>query len=253
MQAKPGKRVLVLGATSAIAGEVARIHAGRGDRLFLVGRNATKLEEIASACRSAGAEVGSLTADFGDVANNAAVIDAAAAHLGGIDVALVAHGDLGDQIATEQSFEAAGSILHTNFTSVVSLVIPLANLFEAARGGSLAVITSVAGERGRPRNYTYGAAKGALGIYLQGVRSRLYAAGVSVTTIKLGPVDTPMTKDHAKHVLFGKPPAVAKDIVRAIDRRVSEAYVPGFWALVMPVVRHTPEAIFQRLGFLSNR
>ncbi|MDB4947033.1 MAG: oxidoreductase, short-chain dehydrogenase/reductase family [Labilithrix sp.] len=245
------KRVLVLGATSAIASEVARIHAGRGDRLLLVGRNAAKLEEVARRC--AGTDVATRVADFTNHAGNAALVAEAAELLGGIDVALIAHGDLGDQLATEESFEAAESVLEVNFTSVVSLLIPLANLFEAARGGSIAVITSVAGERGRPRNYTYGAAKGALGIYLQGVRSRLYPAGVSVTTLKLGPVDTPMTRDHAKHVLFGKPPAVARDIVRAVDRRVSEAYVPGFWRLVMPVVRLTPEAIFQRLGFLSNR
>ena len=97
---------------------------------------------------------------------------------------------------------------------------------EASRGGRIGVITSVAGERGRPRNYTYGTAKGALNVYLQGLRSRLYDSGVSVTTLKLGPVDTPMTKDHAKHALFGKPSAVARGIVRALDARTPEAIRP---------------------------
>jgi decaprenylphospho-beta-D-erythro-pentofuranosid-2-ulose 2-reductase len=124
---------------------------------------------------------------------------------------------------------------------------------ELARAGQLAVITSVAGDRGRPRNYTYGAAKGALNTYLQGLRTRLYPAGVSVTTLKLGPVDSPMTVDHGKHALFGQPKPVADGIVRAIDARASEAYVPSFWRAIMPIVKHTPERLFQRLAFLSGR
>ncbi len=171
----------------------------------------------------------------------------------GIDTVLIAHGDLGDQLASERSFAEAESILRTNFTSVVSLLIPLANQMEAARRGRLGVITSVAGDRGRPRNYTYGAAKGALNVFLQGLRSRLYSAGVSVTTLKLGPVDTPMSRDHKKHALFGTPPAVARGIVAAMDARKAEAYVPAFWGAIMPVVKSTPERLFQALPFLSGR
>ncbi|HEY1534399.1 MAG TPA: SDR family NAD(P)-dependent oxidoreductase, partial [Polyangiaceae bacterium] len=122
-----------------------------------------------------------------------------------------------------------------------------------AENGCIGVITSVAGDRGRPRNYTYGAAKGALNIYLQGLRTRLYAAGVAVTTLKLGPVDTPMTRAHKKHALFGKPKSVARSIVRALDARVPEAYVPSFWGATMPIVKNTPEWLFQRLPFLSGR
>jgi short-subunit dehydrogenase len=173
--------------------------------------------------------------------------------LGGVDIALIAHGDLGDQLASERTFEAAEATLRANFLSVVSLLIPLANRLESERSGRIGVITSVAGERGRPRNYTYGAAKGALNVYLQGLRTRLYASDVSVTTLKLGPVDSPMTRDHEKHALFGKPPKVARDIVRAIDAGASEAFVPSFWSLIMPVVRSTPEAVFQKLPFLSGR
>ena len=117
----------------------------------------------------------------------------------------------------------------------------------------LGVITSVAGERGRPRNYTYGAAKGALNVFLQGLRTRLYASSVKVTTLKLGPVDSPMTKGHKKHMLFGKPPGVARDIVAAMDAGKAEAYVPAFWGAIMPVVKNTPEQVFQLLPFLSGR
>lgn len=250
MEARP-PRVLVLGATSAIAAEVAHLLATRGARLHLVGRNGARLAEVAARC--GGAEVTTQQADFADLDRCAAVVESALATLGGVDVALIAHGDLGDQLAAEASFEEAERIFRINLLGAVALIVPLANHLEAARGGTLAVITSVAGERGRPRNYTYGAAKGALTLYLQGVRSRLFAAGVVVTTIKLGPVDTPMTVDHAKNVLFATAPRVATDIVDAIDAGAGEVYVPGFWGAIMPVVRSLPERVFQRLSFLSGR
>lgn len=245
------QRVLILGATSAIASEVARIHAGRGDHLFLVGRSEAKLSELARRCE--GSSVTTAKRDFTELEKNAELVDDAFELLGGVDTALIAHGDLGDQLATERSFDDAERTLRTNLLSVISLLIPLANRMEAARRGRIGVITSVAGDRGRPRNYTYGTAKGALNIYLQGLRSRLYPAGVSVTTLKLGPVDTPMTHHHPKHALFGKPPEVARGIVHALDRGVPEAYVPSFWRVIMPIVKETPEVLFQRLSFLSGR
>ena len=245
------KRVLVLGATSAIAAYVGEVHAKRGDRLHLVGRSETKLAAVAARCAST--TVTTAVADFDALDLNAEVIATAIATMGGLDTALIAHGALGDQIASEESFDHAEAILRTNFTSVVSLLIPLANRMEEWGQGEIGVITSVAGDRGRPRNYTYGSAKGALNIFLQGLRTRLYASGVRVTTLKLGPVDTPMTRDHKKSALFGKPESVAKDIVRAMDRGVAEAYVPSFWALIMPIVKNTPELLFQKLPFLSGR
>lgn len=242
---------LILGATSAIAAEVAVLLAARRDRLHLVGRSADKLQAVAARC--AGAQVTTERADFAQLEHNEAVVREAIAALGHVDLVLIAHGDLGDQLASERDFAQAEATIRVNFTSVVSLLVPLANHMEAARRGTIGVITSVAGERGRPRNYTYGAAKGALNIYLQGLRTRLYASDVAVTTLKLGPVDTPMTREHAKHALFGRAPSVAADIVAALEARVPEAYVPSFWRLIMPVVKNTPEVIFQRLPFLSGR
>ena len=244
-------RVLILGATSAVAAEAAVSYAERGDSLHLVGRNPEKLAAVAGRC--AATRVSLERADFSELAANEAVVTRAFEALGGVDSVLVAHGDLGDQLASERTFDAAEATLRTNFLSVVSLLIPIANRLEAERAGRIGVITSVAGERGRPRNYTYGAAKGALNVYLQGLRTRLYASGVSVTTLKLGPVDSPMTRDHKKHALFGKTDKVARDIVRAIDARAAEAFVPSFWSLIMPVVKNTPEALFQKLPFLSGR
>jgi short-subunit dehydrogenase len=129
----------------------------------------------------------------------------------------------------------------------------LANHFEEQGRGHLGAITSVAGERGRPRNYTYGSAKGALTCYLQGIRSRVYGADIWVHNLKLGPVDTPMTVGHDKHALFGEKVRIARGIVRALSRRRHVVYLPRVWGWIMLVVRLLPEPIFQRFGFLAGR
>lgn len=246
------ERVLVLGATSAIAREIAGLYARRGARLYLVGRDPAKLHEL---CASLGAAVvGHAQADLDDTAGNADRVRQALATLGEVDVAIVAHGLLGDQRATERDWPAAEQVLRTNLMSPVSLLVPLASAMQAQGHGHLVVLSSVAGERGRPRNYTYGAAKGGLTHYLEGLRSRLWAQGIAVSTIKLGPVDTPMTADHPKNALFATAPAVAREIVAHVDRgRGGAIYVPRFWAAIMGVVRRLPEPVFQRLGFLAGR
>lgn len=242
--------VLILGATSHVAADVARVYAGRSARLYLVGRNPDKLRAL---CDELGAAVvGSEAIDFARYEGNAACIERARAALGSLDVALIAHGEIGDQLESERDFGEAERIIAINFTSAVSLIVPLANVMQAQGSGCLAVISSVAGERGRPRNYSYGAAKGALSLYLQGVRSRLWPA-VAVVTIKLGPVHSPMTTNHPKNALFADSPAVARSIVAAIDGRRGEVYVPWYWRPIMGVVVNMPEAIFQRFGFLSGR
>jgi decaprenylphospho-beta-D-erythro-pentofuranosid-2-ulose 2-reductase len=247
------RRIIVFGATSAIAREVLVLWATRGDRLHLVGRDADRLAAAAAACVGADA-VTTATADLCETGRAAGLVDDAVAALGGrVDVVLVAHGDLGDQLRSEREYAEVERIVQINFLSVVALLVPLAGLLERQRSGVLAVITSVAGDRGRPRNYSYGAAKGALNVYLQGLRSRLVGAGVQVTTLKLGPVDTPMTATHPKNALFATADRVARDITRAIDRGAGEAYVPWFWRPILWIVRNTPEPLFQRVRALSGR
>lgn len=245
------QRVLIVGATSAIASEVTRIYAARGARLHLLARNPQKLESLVQSLSAP--QLSFEVADFDDSSRAEALVERALRELGGIDVALIAHGALGDQALTEESFAAAEAIFRTNLLSAIAFLVPLGNLLEQQRSGTLGVITSVAGDRGRPRNYTYGAAKGALNIYLQGLRSRLFASEVKVVTLKLGPVDTPMTVHHAKNALFAQAPKVAADIVRALEAGVAEAYVPAFWSAIMPLVKNAPERLFQLLPFLSGR
>ena len=245
------RRVLILGATSAIAAEVAKLYAARGDQLYVIGRNEAKLAALVEACGEA--IVGHECADLDELESNEARVERAIATLGALDIALVAHGYLGDQIRSESDLAYAQKIITTNFTSAVSLLIPLSNYFEKQGRGHLAAITSVAGERGRPRNYTYGASKGALTRYLQGIRSRLHGAGVYVHNLKLGPVDTPMTEGHDKHALFGEKTRVARGIVKALDGRRHTRYLPRTWGGIMSIVRALPEPIFQRFGFLAGR
>jgi short-subunit dehydrogenase len=131
---------------------------------------------------------------------------------------------------------------------VIALATVLANRFEAQRSGSIAVISSVAGDRGRQSNYVYGAAKGAVTLLLQGLRNRLSKSGVQVLTIKPGFVDTPMTAEFKKGALWAKPDDIAHGIVSAIDRRRDVVYLPGFWRLIMLIIRHIPEPIFKRMS-----
>lgn len=244
-------RVAIFGATSAIASELARQYAERGDQLYLVGRSGAKLAQLVLSLGTA--VVGHAQQDFDLTAEAGACVAAAVEALGTIDIALIAHGLLGDQLQSESDIQVAEQIARTNYLSVMALVIPLANHLEQRGGGHLAVLSTVAADRGRPRNYTYAAAKSALNTYLQGVRSRLYARGVQVHTIKLGPVDSPMTVDHEKNLLFATPVQVARAIVRAIDRGQAEPYVPGFWQPIMFAVRNLPELLFQRVRGLSGR
>jgi len=238
--------VFVAGATSAIAQAVARVYAARGARLFLVGRDAAKLAAVRDDLLARGAKQADISAvDLAAVESHAGLVDQAAAALGGIDVALVAHGVLPDQARSQSSFDETRRSLDVNFTSAASLAHELANRFEKRRVGMIAVIGSVAGDRGRQSNYVYGAAKGAIAIYLQGLRHRLHASGVKVLTVKPGFVDTPMTAAFPKGPLWASPERVARDIVRAIDRGTSgEIYVPFFWRAIMAVIRSVPERVF---------
>ena len=177
------------------------------------------------------------------------LIHEAIAVLGGVDVALIAHGTLPDQEACEGSFELTREALDVNAISTISLLTHLANYFEERKGGTIAVISSVAGDRGRQSNYVYGTAKGAVTIFLQGLRNRLYGSGVNVVTIKPGLVDTVMTAgvEFKRGALWATPDRVARYIVRAIEKKTDVAYAPWFWRSIMLVIRALPERIFKRL------
>jgi short-subunit dehydrogenase len=242
------KRIVIFGATSAIAQGFARQAAAQGDALFLVGRSAEKLSAVAEDSRVRGASsVHAAIADLDDLSRHRSLLEDAERALGGLDAALVAHGALTDQAAAQRDFAIVERDVHTNFLSAASILTIVANHFEAKRAGTIAAISSVAGDRGRQSNYIYGATKAALTAFLSGLRSRLAPHGVAVVTIKPGFVDTPMTAHLAKSALFAKPDDVGRRIYRALERRQDVVYVPFFWAFVMLIVRAVPERLFKRL------
>lgn len=243
------RRVLALGATSAIAEATLRLMAEQHASFYLVGRSPEKLTAVRDDLVTRGAGAATIhVADLDDMAGHPAMLARAAATLGGIDVALIAHGVLGDQADAERDYAAAQAILVTNFLSAVSLVTWLANYFEGEKRGTIAVISSVAGDRGRKSNYVYGASKGGLNVFLDGVRNRIDRAGVQVLTIKPGFVATPMTAHVKRNALFASPGVVARHILRAIDQGKDVAYVPPFWRWIMLVVCSIPRSIFKKLN-----
>ena len=243
------QKILIIGATSAIAEATARRWAARGAALFLVGRKAERLEQIAADLRVRGAaSVACQTQDACARDAHETMLCAAEQAMGGLDVALIAHGSLPDQKACEASVELTLQEIDTNALSVIALLTRLAMRFEAQGHGSLAVISSVAGDRGRQSNYVYGAAKGMLTLFLQGLRNRLAKKGVHVLTVKPGFVDTPMTASFKKGALWASPDAIAQGIVSAIDKKRDVVYLPAFWWLIMTLIRHIPERIFKKLS-----
>ena len=243
------KKILVLGATSGIAEATCRIWASEGHSLFLVARNPEKLAAVAADLRVRGASyVDTAVADLDDTDQHPALLAHAINSLTGMDIAYLTHGILGDQTEAEQDFNAAAQILHTNFMAPVSLLTWLANFCVQRHAGTLAVISSVAGDRGRKSNYLYGSSKAGLSAFLQGLRNRVDREGVTVLTIKPGPVKTAMTAAMPKSDKFADPDQVAKSIAAAIDKRRDTLYVPFIWQPIMCIIRHIPERIFKKLN-----
>lgn len=185
--------------------------------------------------------------DLADLSSHEALLTRADRALGGVTVALIAHGTLPDQRACERSWEETETAWRVNFVSAASLMHHFARYFVGRGGGTLVVISSVAGDRGRQSNYVYGTAKGALTVYAQGMRNRLSSQGVRVITIKPGQIDTPMTTAFKKGILWVQPEVVARGIVRAIRGQREVVYLPWFWRGIMVVIRAIPERIFKRM------
>ena len=194
-------------------------------------------------------KVASAVADLDDFSQHEALFAGAQTALGGLDVVLIAHGSLPDQKDCEASVERAMAEISHQCAERRLDRHAGGEPVRAAGRGTIAVIGSVAGDRGRQSNYVYGAAKGMVAVFLQGLRNRLARSGVAVVTIKPGFVDTPMTANIArKGLLWAQPDAVARGIVGAVARGRDVVYLPSFWRLIMLAIVHIPERVFKRMS-----
>ena len=243
--------IVIFGATSAIATECAKLFVQRGDHIFLIARNAERLAVLESDLQvRAGSDqrIGYAVADLNQHELHQQLYTKASECLGKIDTVLVAHGSLPDQGACEQSVELTLNELNTNALSAISILTIGANLLAAQGYGALVAISSVAGDRGRQSNYVYGAAKGMLTLFMQGLRNRLAKCGVQVLTVKPGFVDTPMTQAFDKGgLLWAQPEQVAKGILTALSKGKDEVYLLWFWRWIMLIIKLIPEWLFKKL------
>ena len=240
-------RILIIGATSAIAIASARLFAGRGDELVLAARNEERLDLLAADLKVRGARaVDTVTflaqpeQDYEGFASR--VWDQ------GLDCLLLAHGSLPAQERCQDDVSATRREFEVNALSTISLLAAFAGRFAEQGSGNMVVISSVAGDRGRQSNYLYGSAKAAVSVYCQGLRNRMQGRGVGVITIIPGFVDTPMTELFEKGLLWAQPEQIASGILHALERGSDVVYLPWFWRYIMLLIKLIPERLFKRLS-----
>jgi len=238
----------VLGGSSSVARAFAHVVAGDGADVILAGRDADDLQRTAGdiATRTGrGAKV--LAFDAADIASHKAFAAEAVRRAGFINVFL-AFGAMPEQEEIDRDFASAERAIAVNYTGAVSVLHRLAPHLEAQGDGHVVVLSSVAGDRGRLKNYVYGSAKAGLNVYLQGLRARLFRQGVAVTTVKPGFMDTDMTWGLDGMFLVASPEKAARACLKAAKKRRHVVYVPFFWWGIMTIIRHIPEFIFKKMN-----
>lgn len=245
------KRIVIVGATSGIAIHCARQWVRQGPtKITLIGRNLEKLERLALdlRARGVGALVDTQVGRFDNAAGIQSTIDAIAG-IDQLDIALIAHGSLSDQALCQEDLAICQSELLLNGVSPALYAEGFIRKMRSSNHGTVAVIGSVAGDRGRKSNYVYGAAKGLLTRYIQGLQHRLAGSNVKAVLIKPGPTDTPMTSAlKSQGAKLARAEDVAATIVKAIDAGKTVVYAPQKWALIMMIVRHLPKFIFNKMN-----
>lgn len=245
------KTILILGANSAMARATARLLAGPETQLLLAGleRELPDIEKTAADLELRGRGPKPLVFPFdGDrIEAHAGFLQGVLAKAGELDGVYLFFGRMPAQDAAQRDFRLAYAMLMTNYVGAVSILERVAEHLESRRRGLIVAVSSVAGDRGRQSNYLYGSSKGGLTIYLQGLRNRLAKTGVRVLTVKPGMVDTPMTKDMKKGILFCQPEAIADGIMKGVRKKKDAIYVPGYWYWIMLIIRMIPERIFKKM------
>ncbi len=244
---KPEK-MLVFGAGSAIAYETLKLFASDGTSFFLCDRDEEELKRLSDDLTVRGAKDTDYSVfDALDDASIKSAIEKCLLRFPDIDTLFIAYGTLPDQKLCEADVEEMRKAFQINFTSAAEILTIMSDHFIKQKSGTIAVISSVAGDRGRESNYVYGSVKGALTAFTSGMRQRLSKSGVHVLTIKPGMVDTPMTVDFKKGLLFTTPDVIAKGIYNAVQKGKDIVYLPGFWRIIMFIIRNIPEKVFKKV------
>lgn len=242
------KPVLILGGNSSIARASANAFAAKGYSLFLAGRDTDELERVASDIKvryQINVKTGFFDAEAYD--QHPIFLQNVIKDMGGLWGVLLAFGELGDQKKASIDFKHAQTIINCNYTGACSILTHCAHHFGMQQSGFIIGISSVAGDRGRQSNYVYGSAKAGLTVFLQGLRNRLFHAGVRVITVEPGFVDTAMTFGMPGLFLVASPQYIGDHIVKALDGSSDELYLPWFWRYIMLIIKCIPEFIFKRL------
>ena len=241
--------VLILGATSQIAYQVAHRYAELGHAIVLASRTASEAVSLAKDIEIRhDVPAAGVAFDARDFVSHQAFIETIEDRFGPIEIVLIAYGEMGDQEYSQANFQSAHTVIDINYTGAVSMCEAIAAKMEPRKRGAIIGITSVAGDRGRQSNYIYGSAKGAFTLYLQGLRNRLCKHNVHAMTVRLGFVDTRMTFGMKTGIPIAAPETISRAIVKHQTCETDDVYLPRFWQGIMWIIRNIPERIFKRLS-----
>jgi NAD(P)-dependent dehydrogenase (short-subunit alcohol dehydrogenase family) len=244
-------KVVLLGGTKGIGRALARLLGDKGHDLCLLGRDVEDLERSAAdvQARAHGKPVRVAYCDLSRPETFAPALDRAAAELDGFDCVVVTAAAFATQDRLESDRELLRELLTNNFAHTVLFCEEARERLLARGGGTLAVLSSVAGERGRKPIVLYGATKAGLSAYLEGLDHKFRSRGLTTITVKPGFVKTGMTAGLPPPPFAGEPEGVARDILAAIERGRPVVYTPGAWRWVMLVIRNLPRFVMRRIGF----
>jgi short-subunit dehydrogenase len=239
-------RVLILGATSGIAAATARLYAAEGASLLLVARDPVRLAAMSSELLLAGAAA--CQTECLDLASSAStvVLERLAATLGGIDHILIAYAVMPPQSDVATDLALAAKVIDTNYTSTAQWALAAASLLERQGHGSLVVLGSVAGDRGRAKNFVYASTKAAIETLVEGIAHRFAGTPLRAVVVKPGPTATAMTAGSppGRHLVPAE--TVARIVRAAAERGGPVQYAPRYWWWIMQVVRALPWWLFRR-------
>jgi short-subunit dehydrogenase len=243
--------IAIFGATSTLAQALAERYVSANDSLILVGRSREKLAAVANhlRCLNGGVTVETISTDFENLTALREVVERIFAKPASPSIAIICHGVLlsnAECIANEKTFASNAMV---NFTSTAFLAEKLGTSLTNKSGGSLVVVTSVAGDRGRQSNFCYGATKAAVSAFLDGLRASLASKNVIVLEVKPGVMDTAMTAHLPRSPLMASPQKVAGDIIKGINRGKRRIYTPWFWKIIMTGLKMLPDAVWAKVKF----